>query len=324
MRNLSLALALTPLLAFAQNALVQDKVFYLSHAENPQAIQEIVNIVRAMTAIRDVSMNPGTQTISVRGDNGQLDTIQWLITGLDKAPQPAPALTARDFRVPPDGAEAIKILYLAHSTTPQALQETVNAIRALSDVVRIFPDNAQHAIALRGNDSQVALSEWLAGELDQPNRQNTEFRLTDGSRNLARILYPTKIDSAQQLQEMVNTVRGIAEITRLMPYNPRAALVMRGTDDQLRMAEFVFHALDQPTDSSAAPEFVGPRADDIVRVYYLSQTATPTQLQQMVNAIRTTTNLTRLMPYPARKAVAMRGTTQQLTQAAQLIQTQQP
>src|SRR5205085_9682184 len=56
-------------------------------------------------------------------------------------------------------------------SSPQELQELVNAVRSVADIQRFFPYNAQNAIIAKGSADQVALAEKLLHDLDRPRSE---------------------------------------------------------------------------------------------------------------------------------------------------------
>lgn len=62
----------------------------------------------------------------------------------------------------------VKVFYLKNITKVQELQEIVTAVRAITDIRRMFTYNSQNAILVRGTRDQVALAEKLIHDLDKP------------------------------------------------------------------------------------------------------------------------------------------------------------
>ncbi len=64
--------------------------------------------------------------------------------------------------------------------------------------------------------------------------------------NVVRVFYVQNATSVQEFQEIATAVRSIAEIRRVFTYNAQHAIVMRGTPDQIALAEKLIHDLDKP------------------------------------------------------------------------------
>jgi general secretion pathway protein D len=67
--------------------------------------------------------------------------------------------------------QVAKVFYLSNVSSPQELQEIVNAVRSVADIQRFFPYNAQNAIIAKGSADQVLLAEKLLHDLDKPRSE---------------------------------------------------------------------------------------------------------------------------------------------------------
>lgn len=65
----------------------------------------------------------------------------------------------------------VKVFYLKNTTTVQELQEIATAVRAVTEVRRLFTYNGQNVIIIRGTVDQVALAEKLIYDLDKPKSE---------------------------------------------------------------------------------------------------------------------------------------------------------
>ncbi len=65
----------------------------------------------------------------------------------------------------------VKTFYLTNTTTVQELQEIATAVRAVTEVRRLFTYNGQNVIIIRGTVDQVALAEKLIHDLDKPKSE---------------------------------------------------------------------------------------------------------------------------------------------------------
>lgn len=61
----------------------------------------------------------------------------------------------------------IKTFYLSNVSTPQELQDMVNAMRQILEIARIQQLPTQNAIVVRGTPDQIALAQKLIGDLDK-------------------------------------------------------------------------------------------------------------------------------------------------------------
>jgi type II secretory pathway component GspD/PulD (secretin) len=220
-----------------------------------------------------------------------------------------------------------RVLYFADTATKQGVQEMVNIVRAVSEMP-VTPDLEQRTLAIHGTVNQVALAEWVFNELDQPPSGRPvatyAYSLANGASEAVRILYFAHPETPQHIQERVNTIRAITEITRMMPDFEKGAIVMRGSADRVELAEWIFAELDKPAAGRASPirEYRLPPATgsdraEIARIFFLSHS---TKLQDIVNAVRRATQITRVMPQAEQNAIVSRATEEQMAQASQIIQ----
>ena len=249
------------------------RVFYAAHLKTPQSLQELVNAIRTITETQRMFPNTAQQAIALRGTPAQVDAAEWLFRELDK-PAGVPNSGKHEYRAPGDADFVTRVFYLAHVKTPQGLQEMVNTIRTIADLPYMFPNTAQQAIALRATPAQAAMVEWLVNALDIPQdgppaaqrRPSVTYPypeppklLSSGAKNpgwapgdtVARVFYLAHIETPQGMQELVNTIRTIADIPRLFPDSASKAVVSRGTASQDTLAEWLLSDLDAPAGATA-------------------------------------------------------------------------
>jgi general secretion pathway protein D len=76
--------------------------------------------------------------------------------------------------------------------------------------------------------------------MDNPNKRR------DYEEQVAKVFYLSNVNTPQELQEIVNAVRSIADIQRFFPYNSQNAIIAKGSADQVALAEKILHDLDKP------------------------------------------------------------------------------
>ncbi len=62
---------------------------------------------------------------------------------------------------------AVKTFYLSNLSQPTELQDVTNAMRQILEINRIQPLPSESAIVVRGTPDQLALAQWLIGDLDR-------------------------------------------------------------------------------------------------------------------------------------------------------------
>jgi general secretion pathway protein D len=87
----------------------------------------------------------------------------------------------------------------------------------------------------------------------RPVTPNTVFVAADNpakrkdlEQSVVKTFYLTNLSQPTELQDVVNTLRQILEISRLQPLPTQAAIVVRGTPDQIALAQKLVSDLDKP------------------------------------------------------------------------------
>ena len=149
------------------------RVFYLTHTETAQELQEVATLVRSMADIRRLFTYNAPRALALRGTAGQIALAEWLVNELDKptnrqalAPQSQNSAT-HEYRLSGSGDDVVRVFYLTHTETAQRLQEIATQVRSMTEVRRLFTYNAQRALALRGTAGQIALADRLIKERDR-------------------------------------------------------------------------------------------------------------------------------------------------------------
>jgi len=238
-----------------------------------------------------------------------------------------------------DGVD--RVFYFSQPASPQQGQEMVNTLRSIAEIQRISLDAATGSIAAHGTADQITLAQSLVQALDLPveARPPSPARYTypapapPGHPQLAfpavRVFYLTNTNTPLRVQELVNTIRSLSEIQRVVAYNKLWAIILRGTDDQVAMSEWLVKQLDRPA-GQAAPQGQNPAAftfqpdtprDTAVatRIFYLTNTRQPQDTQEIINAVRSMTEIQRVAAFNQASAIALRGTTDQAALAEWLI-----
>ncbi|MGD0298280.1 MAG: hypothetical protein ABSE86_14330 [Bryobacteraceae bacterium] len=212
-----------------------------------------------------------------------------------------------------------RLLHFTATNSAQNFQEIATVVQAISEIPQANVDATEKSLSLQGTAGQVALAEWLFTNLDKPTSirldkkgAKHEYRTSDTSDDLVRVFYLTNPEVPQGVQEIVTAVRSLANIRWMFTYNDLRAAVVRGTAEQVNVAEFLFDAMDKPGIQPAtptSPEFrMNQQPDNLVRVFYLPNTKTVRDFQEVVTVVRSISDLRYAFTYNASRAVAVRGT----------------
>jgi general secretion pathway protein D len=160
---------------------------------------------------------------------------------------------------PPDlqplNPQPLKELKL-NNQSPRVLFETVARVAGIN--VIFDPDyqpGKNQSIDLSNSTVEDALNDiaLVTKSFWTPISANTIFIANDNrnkrqdyEEQVLKVFYLTNVGTPQELQEIVNAVRAVTELTRLMPYNEQNAIIARGEADRVALAEKIIHALDKP------------------------------------------------------------------------------
>ncbi len=115
------------------------------------------------------------------------------------------------------------------------------------------------------------------------------------------------------LQDMTSLLRitgGLEHLTTAPQH-----ITVKGTAAELAIADWLFHELDQPTGSAYQIA-----KNDSIRVIFVAETGTPRDLQEMGTVVRSTANCRKLMIHSSKRAVAARGSAEELALVQWLVQ----
>jgi general secretion pathway protein D len=74
---------------------------------------------------------------------------------------------------------------------------------------------------------------------------DTKAKRTELEQNVVKTFYLSNAYTTTDIQDAVNTLRTVAEITRVVPLTAQSALVVRGTPDQVALAEKILNDIDK-------------------------------------------------------------------------------
>jgi general secretion pathway protein D len=143
-----------------------------------------------------------------------------------------------------------------NNQSPKVLFETVAKIAGIN---LLWDPEYQAArplsVELNNSTLEEALDDLavLTKSFWKPLAANTIFIANDNrnKRNdyedqVLKVFYLQNVNQPQELQEIVNAVRAVTELTRLMPYNSQNAIIARGEADRIALAEKIINDLDKP------------------------------------------------------------------------------
>jgi hypothetical protein len=132
----------------------------------------------------------------------------------------------------------------------------------------------------------------------------------------------TQNENKQDLEEIATALRGVGNIQQVSVDDLKGTVAVEGTAGQIAMADWLVHQMDLSANGGLPDvhEYRAPGAsDDVVRVFYVSHAARPQDLQEIAVVLRSVAETQRLFVYNPMKAMVVRGTSQQISLAAWLV-----
>ena len=211
-----------------------------------------------------------------------------------------------------------KTFRLRSDVTAQDFQEVATAALMISDLVTAkSSDAAQREFTANGTPEQLRTVEWVLDQLDRPagaSPASAPLVLETpqrGNENTIRVFFPSQISSAQDLGEVSTAVRTITDIRRVAIYVSHRAIVVRGTPEQLKLVEWLLAELNRESPQEVY-DYPEDQKDNRIRVLRFARARDAQEFNQAQTMIRTLTDTRRVYPYVAKRAIAMRGTEEQL------------
>jgi hypothetical protein len=228
------------------------RVFFLTHTDSDRGIQEILTVLRTVADVQKVFNYAEQRALVVRAPAVQMELVDYLIMGLDIAPGSSKSSPEFVYKAPDPPfarpsqsanasapAEAVRVFYPAHDTTPQGVSQIVIALRSVVGIQKIFMDTSAVAIAVRGTAADMAATEWLLQALDiaadsNSGRTDTEFHVPGAAVDVGviRVFYVGKDTTPAGLQEVMTKLNSEPSLKVASNATP-PALIVRGSAAQI-------------------------------------------------------------------------------------------
>jgi hypothetical protein len=138
----------------------------------------------------------------------------------------------------------------------------------------------------------------------------------------SQVFQLTQKENQQQLEEIATVLRGTADLQQVSVDDLKGTVAVEGTGGQIAMSEWLVHQMDLPASGqlSGVHEYRPTAGGDyVVRVFYVNHAARPQELQEIVTCVRSVADIQRVFVYNPMRAAVVRGTNQQISLAAWLV-----
>jgi hypothetical protein len=313
------------------------RLFFLERGDTPQRLQEMFAKVRAATKSPHTYMYSPANVILVRGTAALAAQVGQVVReGINAVPATLAAATA------PAQPEVSRAFHFTAVDNVQNLNEVATTFRSIADIPMVAANTSEKTLTLTGTATQIALGEWLSAQFDKaPSSQalqslggaKHQYRVSDSSDDVVKVFYLTNPQDAQHMAEVGTVVRSAVNSKRVFLYSALRAIAVRGTADQVNLAEFLVGELDKPdvgqapmpANSASTPYVIAsePR-ENLVRVFFLPSTKTIRTFQEVATLARNIGDIRYAFTYNGPREVVIRGTEEQLAVTAWLFKELEP
>jgi hypothetical protein len=206
------------------------------------------------------------------------------------------------------------------------LQEIATTLRTVFQIQQLSIDNNVATLTVSGNADEIALAEWLVPKLDiapGSNPSPQKYFYAGNNNDVTEIFELKNATLVTNLQEMLTTLRTVADIQKIYMSTAPRILIIRTDANHIALAEFMISQLDQPAGSRESQtvqsfQAIGLRDNDVI-VYGLAHTATVQGLQQILTTLRTVLDIQFIYQYTAAMLLPMRGNASQIQMVEWLL-----
>jgi hypothetical protein len=226
------------------------RIYYLANTPGQYPLNELVTNLRAVGNIQRIFTYSALHAIVIRATPAAAQFGDWLVHQMDVSPT-HPAGTAQ-YEIPTGrcGNGLAETAFLKYPRSQSGLNEMVTTIRTVADVQMIFThSSAPQGIAFRGCTSNVNLADWLFHQIDaqpdaQARAQKHEYVIPDSPDSVARVYYLNTRET-QALNQLVNSIRSEAQLTRIFDCLETGTLALRAAPDLMSVADRIIRERDQ-------------------------------------------------------------------------------
>ena len=206
-----------------------------------------------------------------------------------------------------------------HLNAPQNLQDVVTTLKTVANLRDVAKDDASATITVKGTAADLALVDWLMPKLET-NQGVQEHRLSDSD---VVLVYPlAHTATTRGLQEVITTLRTVADLQRIYVINAASIIPLRGTPNQIALAKFILKEFDQepgPRKSASVQTMALTDKPLTAMVYGLAHTDTTVGIQELITTIRTVLLIQKIYNCTAPKMLALIDTPEMVHTAEWLL-----
>jgi len=235
-------------------------------------------------------------------------------------------------------ASQSQVFDFTNKPTKQGLQEIATILRTVGDIQQLSMDLTASTLTVGGTTDQLAMAGWIIHQLDQPVPANLsvpqpaagptlQYLVAGKSDDIIQIFHLTTVipSAPQMIQEILTTVRTVANVQKTFNYTALTDLVVRGPAAQVAFSQYLVSAFDVKRGSvttSAEFQYQPPAgaASQVAKVFYLVNASGPQSIQELLTTLRTVVGVQKVFNYTPVGAVAICGSAGEIAASEFLIQ----
>jgi len=225
--------------------------------------------------------------------------------------------------------QTTRVLHLSQDRNKYQWEELTRDLRDITEVERVSSDPTLGALSIAGSADAVAAADWMVRQLDLPPGGPFvgvhEYQLA--ADDAIRVLYLNHCGSMESMQFTVTAIHGLISsrhdntyTAHTNVYNPLNAIIVRGGRLEVDLAAWLADQLDQPSGVRGPEPHESQLSDGTVaRVFWLTQSQTPQQMESILIAIRSIADTQKVFTVPDKRAITMRNIPERAALAAWIV-----
>jgi hypothetical protein len=193
------------------------------------------------------------------------------------------------------------VFYVPQMSSDREAAELINVVRTSAEVQRISRCKGVDGIAVRGTTDQLATTDWLIQQVfggESTNNSSPQYIVANTPVPVIRVFHLQRVTNQQGQAQMINLLRTETELQRIAQMYRGMTVIVRGEVVRVAAAEWLVNELDRaPQAFPRQTVFEDPWEPAVARIFPLPQVQTQQAAQDIVNLVRSMSELQRVAPY---------------------------
>jgi hypothetical protein len=191
--------------------------------------------------------------------------------------------------------------YTPQVASDREAAEFINAIRISAEVRWISQCKGVKGVAVRGTTDQLGPTEWMIQQVfggESTNNSSPQYIVANTPVPVIRVFHLQRVSNQQGQAEMINLLRTATELQRIAQMHRGMTVIVRGEAVRVAAAEWLVNELDRAPQTFPRQTVVeDPWEPAVARIFPLPLVQTQQAAQDIVNLVRSISELQRVAPY---------------------------